>query len=99
VTGLRLDNEAQKGVVTAYAVDVTIILTDTTDIHLLQNIPNTYEQATGAATKNNISKAILLAKWNTCIDVLGIPYVTEARILGITYHRTINKNVVSTSYC
>jgi hypothetical protein len=65
----------------------------------LQNILNTYEQATGAARINNISKALLLAKWNTCIDVLGIPYVTEARILGITYHRTINKNVVGTSYC
>jgi hypothetical protein len=59
VTGLRLDNEAQKGVVTAYADDVTIILTDTKDIRLLQNILYTYEQATGTETKSNISKALL----------------------------------------
>ena len=51
VTGLRLDNEAQKVVVTAYADYVTIILTGPTDIPLLQNILYTYEQATGAKTK------------------------------------------------
>jgi hypothetical protein len=48
VTGLRLDNETQKVVVTAYADDVTIILTDPTDIPLLQNILYIYEQANGA---------------------------------------------------
>jgi len=50
VTGLRLDNETQKVVVTVYADDVTIILTDPTDIPLLQNILYTYEQVTGAKT-------------------------------------------------
>ena len=48
VIGLRLDNEAQKVVVTAYADDVTIILTDPTDIPLFQNILHTHEQANRA---------------------------------------------------
>jgi len=51
VTGLRPDNEAQKVIVTAYADDVTIILTDPTDILLLQNILHTYEQATSRKKK------------------------------------------------
>lgn len=51
MTGLRLDNETQKVVVTAYADDVTIILTDPTDIPLLQNILYIYEQANGAKKK------------------------------------------------
>jgi hypothetical protein len=50
VTGLRLDNGAQKVVATDYADDVTIMLTDPTDIPLLQNILYTYEQATDAKT-------------------------------------------------
>jgi hypothetical protein len=75
---------------------VTIILTDPTDIPLLQNILYTYAHATGAKTKNSKSEALLWRKWNTYIDVLGIPYVTEARILEITYHQTINKMWSST---
>jgi hypothetical protein len=66
---------------------VTIKLRDPTDIPLLQNILYTYGQATGAKTKNSKSKALLWGKWNTYIDVLGIHYVTEARILEITITR------------
>ena len=90
MTGLRPDNEAQKVVVTAYADDVTIIVTDPTDIHLFQNILHTYEQATSGGGESK-SKAQLWGKWKTYTDVLGIPYVTEARILEITYHHTRNK--------
>lgn len=46
--------------------------------------------------QTNKSKALLWGKWNTYIQVLGILYVTEARILEITYHQTINKMWSST---
>lgn len=83
MTSLRLDTEAENVAAIVYADDVNITLTDPTDIPVLHNILYTHEQATGEKINKSKAKVLLLGKGNASIDVLGIPYVSETRILGI----------------
>jgi hypothetical protein len=81
LSSLRLNTEAKKVVIIFYVKDSNITLTDPTDKPLLHNILYTHEQSTDAKINNSKTKDLLLWKWNTSIDVLGIPYITETRII------------------
>ena len=58
-------------------------INDPTDIRLLHNILYTHEQATIAEINKSKTKDLILGRWNSSINVLGIIYMTETRVLRI----------------
>jgi hypothetical protein len=93
LSSLRLNNEVKKVVVTVYANDWNITLTYPRDIPLL-HILYTHEQTIDAKINESKGKDLLLGKWNTSIDVLGIPFITETRVLGILSPDYVNPNFI-----
>ena len=81
LSSLRPNSEAKKLVVIVYVKDSNIILTDLTDISLLHNILYAHEQSTDAKINESKAKDLLFENCNTSIDVQGIPYITETRII------------------
>jgi hypothetical protein len=67
----------------AYADDVTINLSSPKDIPIVQETLRCYEDASGAKLNIQKSNAMALGSWNTSHTIMGIPYHTELRILGI----------------
>ena len=68
--------------VVAYADDVTIIVHSTKDIQKVRHELRCQEAATGARLNVRKSKAMGLGTWDVTVDILGIPYYNELRILG-----------------
>ena len=69
--------------VIAYADDIAIILRSPKDIPIVQEALRCYEGASGEKLNIKKSKAMALDSWGTSHTILGIPYHTELRILGI----------------
>ena len=69
--------------VIAYEDDVTIILTSPKAIPIVQEELRCYEDASGAKLNIKKSKALALGSWDTSHTILGIPYHTKLRVLGI----------------
>ena len=76
----------------AYADDVTITLRTATDIQKVREALYCYETATGARLNVRKSKGLALGAWEETIDILGIPYCNELRILGIQMTNTTNQS-------
>jgi hypothetical protein len=89
LTGIRLTLGSAKVTYFAYADDVTVILTSTNDIHKLEAIIQTYENATGASLNKGRSKALPVGDWDMSIDVMGMPYISEVKKLDTTYQATV----------
>ena len=93
---IRLRPVSVKMSLFAYAYDVTLVVTPTDDIRTVQNIIRTFESATGAILNKAKYVELPAGKWNKSTDVLGIPYVCEIKILGVTYRDTISKTIRTT---
>ena len=55
-----------------------------------------YESAMGAKINYGKSKALTIGAWDATETVIGIPYVEEAKILGITFQQTIARSTTGT---
>jgi hypothetical protein len=77
--------------VVAYADDVTIILHSSNDIQKVRALL-CYETATGERLNIRKSKVLGLSAWDESIDILGIPYCNELRILGTQMTNTTNQS-------
>jgi hypothetical protein len=93
---LRMEGGSGKVTHFAYAYDVTIILTNSTEIAKLKEIIRLYETASGATINERKSKALSLNGWNRSHDIFGIPYVERIKILGITFWETIEGSTSDT---
>jgi hypothetical protein len=78
--------------VVAYADDVTVILNSSTDIPKARDALRCYEAATGARLNIRKSKMMGLGTSDVTVDVMGIPYCTELRILGIQMTTMTNQS-------
>ena len=81
--------------VIAYAVDVTIILTSPKDISIVHEALRCYEDASGAKLNIQKSKVMALESWDTSHTIMGIPYRTELRVLGIQMTTIIQQSVIN----
>jgi hypothetical protein len=95
-TGLHMDGVSGKVTHFAYADDVTIILTNSTEIAKLKEIIRLYETASGATINERKSKSLSLNGWNRSHDIFGIPYVESIKILGITFRETVEGSTSDT---
>jgi hypothetical protein len=75
----------------AYADDVTVIVSCREDVTVAQ-----YERATGAKIGYGKSKAFAIEAWDCTETALGVPYVEEAKILGINFQKTIAGSTTGT---
>jgi hypothetical protein len=75
--GIRTSN------VVAYANNVDVILRSTKEIPKVRDALRYYEAATGARLNIIKSKVMGLGTWDVTVDILGIPYCNELRILSV----------------
>jgi hypothetical protein len=77
IPGYRHGRTTTRNGVLAYADDVTVFLQTPADVSALKKILDTYMKATGAEINIRKSKAMAMNSWDTNINILDIPYVTE----------------------
>jgi hypothetical protein len=94
--GVRINQTQQKTSVIAYADDVTIILTDHSDIRNVELILTQCMKTSGARISVNKSVAINMGGWDTTRRMLNVPYNKEATIFGIRFANTINSTIAKT---
>jgi hypothetical protein len=80
--------------VIAYADDVTIILRSPKDNPIVHEALRCYEDASGAKLNIQKSKAMALGSWDISHTIMGAPYHTELRILGIKMTTTIQQSAI-----
>ena len=78
-----------KAKVVAYADDVTIFITSPADIPIINDALRKYEATSGARVNIRKSKAIAVSRWDTSLQIMGIPYY-ETKIL--VFHITSTGN-------
>jgi hypothetical protein len=83
--GIQITPRGDKTAVVAYADDTSIFIHDTEDIEKIQKALDTYTKATGAKINAQKYKALAVGTWDTNVNIMNIPYVTELKILGITF--------------
>jgi hypothetical protein len=88
LTGVTLGPSFSKFTSIAYADDVTVIVSRTAIDHLHEAL-YLYERATGEKLNYRKSRALPIGAWDTKGMILSIPYVTEAKILGISFQSTL----------
>ena len=81
--------------VIAYANDVTIILRSSKDIPIVQEAIRCYEDSSGAKLNIQKYKTLALGSWDTSHTIMGIPYLTELRILGKKRTTTIQQSAIN----
>jgi hypothetical protein len=89
LTGIRSSQRSKKTAVVAYADDITIFVTAPEDIPAISDAKRTYERATGAMLNMRKSKSMAVGAWDTTIDMIGISYCKEMRILGASFTSTV----------
>jgi hypothetical protein len=94
--GLEIGPDKRKVTCVAYADDVTVILTDPTDVRKLQHILHVYEQATGATLNWDKTSGVLFGRWDTTQDIGGARYTETAKILGIHFGTNIGETIDNT---
>ena len=73
----------------AYADDITLFVTSPNDLPIIMDIIQTFERAIGAQLNRQKSKAIAIAGRRTNDTRIGIDYVPQIKILGVTFTSTI----------
>ena len=89
IEGIQCGRTANRVAVVAYADDVTIFVTQRDDFIIIQDALQRYEQATGARLNIQKSKVLAIGGWNDTGNDLGVDFVSNMQILGITFSATI----------
>ena len=84
-----VSHEQSKLAVAAYADDVTVILSNDSDIQELWTTLNDFESISGLAINKRKSRAMLIGPWNS-VPTFNLQIDEKIRTLGVFYHRDIN---------
>jgi hypothetical protein len=93
--GVKIMAREETTSIVTYADDITIVLTNPTDVPLIHHALQ-YMRASGAVLNTNKSKTLALGTWDTSVNILDIPYVAQMKVLGmhctdtIEHSRTLN---------
>jgi hypothetical protein len=74
--------------VVAYADDVTLFVTQH-DFRIIGDTVKRYEKASGVRLNIHKPKALAVAGWKCTVKDLGVDFVPNIRILGITFSNTV----------
>ena len=89
LTGISISRRSMKNAVVASANDITIFLTAPENIPAIRDVIRTYERETDTILNFRKSKYMAVGAWDTKIDMMGIPYCKEIRILGASFTNTV----------
>jgi len=92
---IRIGKNGHKSAVIAYADDVTLLLTSPSEIPKLQAILDQYGKASGAKINIQNSKAMAVGMWDTTVNIMGIPYHENVKILGVHFTNTTSLSAVN----
>jgi len=67
-------------------------VTSPRDIRKTQPATDHYEAASGARINIKKSKAMAIGSWDASADIMGIPYQTDMKILGIHFTSTVSQS-------
>jgi len=76
----------------AYADDITLLVTDPTELPAITESLRRYEKATGVSLNMRKSKAMAPGSWNTAVNIIDISYCTEMTILGFQFSNTVSQS-------
>lgn len=79
--------------VTAYADDVTVLLTDNKDAATLKTTLTEFGEVAGLAVSETKTVAVALGTWDEAQHPLPYRYVKDCRILGVTFARTVTEMI------
>jgi len=96
LSGIKIGRRQTRTVVTAYAVDVAIYLTQAADIPKMKEILLRYETATGARINMQKSRAMAIGNWHTTLQIMDMPYHKEIKILGFHFSNSVNSAAAET---
>ena len=88
--GVRLGRAGHRTSVVAYADDVTIFVTQREDFRVIRDDIQHFQMASGARLNIQKSKALEVGGWTGTENELGVDFVSNMRILGITFINTID---------
>jgi hypothetical protein len=88
--GIRIGKNGHKSVVIAY-VDVKLLLTSPSEIPKLQAILDQYGKVSGAKINSQKSKAMAVGMWDTTVNIMGIPYHENVKILRVHFTSTTSQ--------
>ena len=83
LTGIQIGLRSKKTTVVAYADNFTIFVTSPADIQPIQEAIRCYQAVSGARLNIKKSKAMAIGSWDASTDIMGIPYHTTIKILGV----------------
>lgn len=90
LSGIKIGRCQTRTVVTAYADDATIYLTQVVDIPKMKELLLRCETATGARINTQKSRAMAIGNWDTTIQIMDIPYYKEIKMLGFHFSNSVN---------
>jgi accessory colonization factor AcfC len=90
--GVKVGPRTTQTTIVAYA-DITILVTAEEEIPAFRSTIMCYQEASGARINLAKSNALAVEGWKTTIDVMGIKYQDETKILGITFHGKTDQTV------
>ena len=89
LTGIWIAPNGPTANVVAYADDITIFRTSPADIPIRNDALRIYEATSRARVNTRKSKAIAMSRWDSTLQIMGIPYYNEAKILGLHITSTV----------
>lgn len=94
--GLQLPQGPRRAQGCAFAVDITAVLTSDINVRVLLETLRVYEQAITACLNNRKCQDLTLGSWNTGLNMMGIPHVQGALILGFRFCTTLRQTTSRT---
>ena len=88
--GVRLGRTGHRKAVVAYADDIMIFVLQREDFRVARDAIQHYEKASGSRLNIQKSKALAVGGWTGTKSELGVDFVSNVRILGITFSNTID---------
>ena len=89
--GIRFGRTGNPVAVVAYADDVTIFVTQRDDFRIIRDALQFYEKASEVRLNIQKSKALTIGGWMGTGNDLGVDFVPNMRILGITFTNTVER--------
>jgi outer membrane PBP1 activator LpoA protein len=78
--------------VIAYADDITLLVTSPSEIPRIRTIIDQYGAASGAKINISKSKSLALGAWDTSVDIMGIQYQREMKMLGAHFKNSVKQS-------
>jgi hypothetical protein len=94
IKGIQINHRQRNTAVIAYADDVTVFLTDPSDMDVVVDILMQYMNATGALINVQKSTVLTIGTWDTTRTVMDTPYRQDAKIPGVRSASSIARQML-----